>query len=252
MAEEKADVDADAGSADLVVSVGSTSRLQRRLKALERGGAQPETISVLKLLTTAEIRRALALTERGGVLPSGEVRHPEAFREATPGEWEALEHWRKLCGEPLDHLELAEELLDRMGEAHGWSSREAIHAALLLKRLELPDESSWFVGKMADAVLNLYAVLDEHPGEPEHPKVRGAVRRLERLKEIDRIAPGRESVSEENGRTEDLQTLLESPGGPRNASERSERAGPRPGGIQAGEAREPEERRGLWSRLFGG
>ncbi len=184
MAEEKADVDADAGSADLVVSVGSTSRLQRRLKALERGGAQPETISVLKLLTTAEIQRALALTERGGVLPSGEVRHPEAFREATPGEWEALEHWRKLCGEPLDHLELAEELLDRMGEAHSWRSPEAINAAQVLQRLERPDRSPWFVAKMAEAVSNFYAELGQHPDEPQHPRVRGAVRRLERLKEI--------------------------------------------------------------------
>ena len=128
-------------------------------------------ISVLTLLTTEEIRRALALTERGGVLPNGEVRYPEAFQQAPPAEWEALEHWIKLCGEPLDHLELAEELVDRMGEAHGWCSREAMDAALLLKRLELPNDSSWYVGKMAEAVLSFYAVLDVHPDEPEHPKV---------------------------------------------------------------------------------
>ena len=252
MAEVRGDVGADAGGADLEASVGSMSRLERRLEALEQGRGQPETISVLKLLTTEEIQRALALTERAGVLPNGEVRYPKAFREATPEEREALEHWRKLCGEPLDNLELAEELLDRMGEAHGWRSREAIHAALLLKRLELPDESSWFVGKTASAVLSLYAVLDEHPDEPDHPKVRDAVRRLQRLKEIDRIAPGRELGSEENDRTEDLETLLELPGGPRNASELGERAVLRPGGIQDRKAREPEERRGLWSRLFGG
>ena len=60
---------------------------------------------------------------------------------------------------------------------------EALDAALLLKRLELPNESSWFVGKMAEAVLNLYAELDEHPNEPEHPKVRGAVRRTESSQE---------------------------------------------------------------------
>jgi hypothetical protein len=168
------------------------SRLRRRVGALEHGRWQPEPISVLTLLTTAEIRRALALTERGGVLPNGEVRYPEAFRQAPPAKWEALEHWIKLCGEPLDHLELAEELVDRMGEAHGWRSREAMDTALLLKRLELPNDSSWYVGKMAEAVLSFYAVLDVHPDEPEHPKVRGAVRRLQRLrevKEIERLAP---------------------------------------------------------------
>jgi hypothetical protein len=36
---------------------------------------------------------------------------------------------------------------------------------------------------MAEAVLNLYAELDEHPNEPEHPKVRGAVRRTESSQE---------------------------------------------------------------------
>jgi hypothetical protein len=112
------------------------------------------------------------------------VRHPEAFRQATHGEQEALEHWRKLCGEPLDHLELAEELLDRMGEAHSWRSPEAINAAQVLQRLERPDSSPWFVAKMAEAVSNFYAELGQHPDEPQHPRVRGAVRRLERLKEI--------------------------------------------------------------------
>jgi len=140
-------------------------------------------------LTTEEIQQALALTERGGVLPNGEVRHPEAFQEATPVEREALQHWARVCNEPLDHLELAEELVDRMGEAHGWRSREALDAALLLERLELPDESSWFVGKMAEAILNLYAELDEHPHEPEHAKVRGAVRRIGRLEDLDRLDP---------------------------------------------------------------
>jgi hypothetical protein len=85
-----------------------------------------------------------------------------------------------------------------MGEAHGWRSREALDAALLLKRLELPNESSWFVGKMAEAVLNLYAELDEHPNEPEHPKVRGAVRRLRRLEELDRLDPENLEASTED------------------------------------------------------
>jgi hypothetical protein len=240
VADKRGDVGTDAGGAGLGASVGGTSRLQRRLKALEQDRGQPETISVLKLLTTAEIQRALALTERGGVLPNGEVCHPEAFREATPGEREALEHWRKLFGEPLDHLELAEELLDRMGEAHGWRSREAIHAALLIKRLELPDESSWFVGKMAEAVLNLYAVLDEHPNEPDHPEVRGAVRRLERLKEIDRIAPRRKLASGEKGRAGDLEALPDC----------------HPGGESSQEAQELPFREDpdppWWRRMFGG
>ena len=34
-----------------------------------------------------------------------------------------------------------------MGEAHGWRSLEALETALLLKRLELPNESPWSVGK---------------------------------------------------------------------------------------------------------
>ena len=243
MAEERGDSGADARRADLEARVDRVSRLQRRLKALEQGQWQPETISVLKLLTTEEIQRALALTERGGVLPNGEVRYPEAFRDVTPGEREALEHWMKLCGEPLDHLELAEELLDRMGEAHGWLSREALHAALLLERLELPEESSWFVGKMAEAVLNFYAMLDEHPDEPDHPEVRGAVRRLERLKELDRIAPARESTSEEeNGRTEDLEALSE----PRLARKEAQEARERPF------MEEELERRPWWRRMFEG
>jgi hypothetical protein len=160
------------------------SRLQRRLEAIKRRQQRPETLSSLMLLTTEEIRRALELTERAGVLPNGNVRRPEAFRQATPGELEALEHWRKLCGEPLDHLELAEELLDRMGDAHSWRSPEANDAAQLLQRLERPDGSPWFVAKMAEAVLNFYDELGQHPNEPKHPRVRGAVRRLERINEI--------------------------------------------------------------------
>jgi len=100
----------------------AASRLERRLSYLEGRPQPPEPISVLRLLNTEELRLALALIQRAGVLPSGEVLHPEAFREATPQELEALEHWRQLCGEPLDHLELAEELVDRVGEARGWRS----------------------------------------------------------------------------------------------------------------------------------
>jgi hypothetical protein len=177
------------------------SRLERRLKALRRRQQQPGTMSALMLLNTEEIRRALVLTERAGILQDGDVRYPEAFSQATSGELEALEHWRTLCGEPLDHLELAEELLDRMGEAHGWRSTEAIDAALFLQRLASPGRSPWYVAKMAEAVLNFYAELEQHPGEPRHPRVRGAVRRLERLDEMA------------------LQNLAEQPGDPEAAAE---------------------------------
>jgi hypothetical protein len=162
-------------------SASRMSRLERRLKALKRRQQRPETMSALMLLTTEEIRRALVLTERAGVLQNGDVRYPEAFRQATPEELEALKHWRTVCGEPLDHLELAEELLDRMGEAQGWRSPEARDAARFLQRLTRPNSSPWFVAKMAEAVLNFYAELGQHPGEPQHPRVRGAIRRLERL-----------------------------------------------------------------------
>jgi hypothetical protein len=199
---EGGEVTAYSGKADLRAKAASRmSRLERRLKALRRRQQRPGTMSALMLLTTEEIRRALVLTERAGVLQDGDVRYPEAFSQATPGELEALEHWRTLCGEPLDHLELAEELLDRMGEAHGWRSPEAIDAALLLQRLASPDRSPWFVAKMAEAVLNFYAELEQHPGEPRHPRVRGAVRRVERLDEMA------------------LQNLAEQPGDPEAAAE---------------------------------
>jgi hypothetical protein len=165
------------------------SRLKKRVEALERRQRPREPGSALKLLTTDELRLALALVERGGLLPSGEVRHPEVYQEAGPEEWAALERWIGLCGEPLDHLEAAEELLDRMGEAYGWRSPETADAALLLERLQLPDASPWLVGKTAEAVLSFYAEMEEHRDEPRHPELRAAVRRLERLKEIEYVRP---------------------------------------------------------------
>jgi hypothetical protein len=165
------------------------SRLKKRVEALERRQRPREPSSALKLLTTSELRRALALVERGGLLPTGEVRHPEVYQQAPPEEWEALERWIELCGEPLDHLEAAEELLDRMGEAYGWRSPETVDAALLLERLQLPDASPWLVEKTAAAVLNFYAELEEHRDEPRHPELRAAVRRLERLKEFEYARP---------------------------------------------------------------
>jgi hypothetical protein len=209
-------IEAGAGAVDLEASAGHTSRLERRLKALERRQRPTEPHTALKLLTTNELRLVLGLVERGGVLPSGDVRRPEVFRSPPPEESEAMERWRQLCGEPLDHLEVAEELLDRVGDAHGWYARETVHAALVLTRLELPDASSWFVGKRAEAVLNLYAELEEHRGEPQHPHVRGAVRRLKRLKEMSRLAPEPASDSLED----DLpRAALERPTPPHRPSE---------------------------------
>ena len=202
---ERGEANADAREADSGAAPRHKSRLARRLEALEYRRPRPEPIVALKLLATDELRQALALIERARVLPNGEVRNPRVFREATPEELRALERWRKVCGEPLDHLEAAEELLDRMGEAYGWRSPEALEAALLVKRMELPDESPWFIGRMAEAVVSFYAALEQHRNAPQHPRVRGAVRRLERLQEIDRIAPGRSSASEaEDRRSEDL------------------------------------------------
>jgi hypothetical protein len=202
------------------------------------------------LLNTEELRLALALIERAGVLPDGEVRHPEAFREATPEELEALEHWKQLYGEPLDHLDLAEELLDRVGEARGWGSPESLETALLLKRLELPNESPWFVGKMAEAVVVLYAEMEEHGvergGASLHPHVRGAVRRLERLKEMDRPAPGPGPTPERGDRTEAVED-------PQRSEEQSERAERHPAIGNAQEGSEGQEQpRPWWRRVFGG
>ena len=234
--------------------ISEATRLQRRLSALEGRQRQPEPISVLRLLNTEEVRQALVLIERAGVLPDGEVRNPEAFREATPEELEALEHWKQLYGEPLDHLELAEELLDRVGEAHGWSSPEALDTALLLERLELPNESTWYVGKMAEAVVVLYAEMEEHGvgrgGASLHPHVRGAVRRLERLKEMDRLAPEPQAPLEEQDQTE----AVEAPQGseaqesPKSRSDTEDSQGA-PEHPRAEE--EPQRRRSWWREYFG-
>ena len=229
-----------------------SSRLERRLSALEGISRQAEPISVLRLLNTEELRLALALIERARVLPNGEVGDPEAFREATPEELEALEHWRQLYGEPLDHLELAEELLDRVGETHGWRSPEALETALLLKRLELPNESPWFVGKTAEAVVVLYAEMEEHgvgrSGASLHPHLRAAVRRLERLKEMDRLAP-------ETVKTPQRSEEQESPKSTSNAEDSHETpehqaAEEQPAEEQPAEE-QPQRRRSWWREYFG-
>jgi hypothetical protein len=163
------------------------SRLKNRINALERRRRHPEPHTPLKLLITDDLGRALVLVERGGVLPDGEVRNPKIYVHASPEELGALQRWTELCGEPLDHLEAAEELLDRMGDAYGWRSPEARDAALLRERLELPGASPWLIEKTAEAVASFYAELEEHGDQPRHPELRGAVRRLERLREIEYI-----------------------------------------------------------------
>ena len=60
-------------------------------------------------------------------------------------------------------------------------------AALLRERLELPGASPWLIEKTAEAVASFYAELEEHGDQPRHPELRGAVRRLERLREIEYI-----------------------------------------------------------------
>jgi hypothetical protein len=163
------------------------SRLRSRINALERRRRHPEPYTPLKLLITQDLGRALVLVERGGVLPDGEVCNPEVYLQASPQDLGALQRWTELCGEPLDHLEAAEELLDRMGDAYGWRSPEARDAALLRERLELPGASPWLIEKTAEAVASFYAELEEHGDQPRHPDLRGAVRRLERLREIEYI-----------------------------------------------------------------
>jgi hypothetical protein len=239
---------ADVREADVESTASRTSRLERRLRALKHSQRQPEMNTPLKLLTTDELRRALDLIERAGVLPSGDVRRPEVFRSPPPEELEALKRWRELHGEPLDQLEAAEELLDRVGEAHGWHSHEAVQAALLLNRLELPDASPWYISKRAEAVLNLYAELEEHRDEPQHPHVRGAVRHLERLKKINHLAPEPESSASESA--EDKY-----PGSPRGPSYGPQSAaGPHPPDPEARPAAQKaseERREPWWRRWFG-
>jgi hypothetical protein len=239
---------ADVREADVESTASRTSRLERRLRALKRGQRQPETYTPLKLLTTDELQRALDLIERGGVLPSGDVRHPEVFRSPPPEELEALKRWRELHGEPLDQLDAAEELLDRVGEAHGWHSHEAVQAALLLNRLELPDASPWFVSKRAETVLNLYAELEEHRDEPQHPHVRGAIRHLERLKKMNYHASGPETLASESAEDE----YSGSPRGPSYSPQSA--AGPHPPDSEArpaAQATSEERREPWWRRWFG-
>src|SRR3712207_9240747 len=79
-----------------------------------------------------------------------------------------------------------------MGEAHGWQSREAAGAALLFTRLGSPEASPWLVAKTAEAVGDFYDELEAHHTEggmsrDPHPRLRGAVKRLERLRTSGRF-----------------------------------------------------------------
>jgi hypothetical protein len=247
---DREDAAADVTAAHVESTASRRSRLERRLRAQKHSQRQPETNTPLKLLTTDELRRALDLIERGGVLPSGDVRRPEVFRSPPPEEMEALKRWRELHGEPLDQLEAAEELLDRVGEAHGWHSREAVQAALLLTRLELPDASPWFVAKKAETILNLYAELEEHRVEPQHPHVRGAVRHLERLKKMNYLAPGPESSAPESSEDE-YPGPSRKPSYSRHSAARPHLPDPeeaRPAAQETSEGR----REPWWRRWFGG
>ena len=185
-----------------VGTVCTTSRLERRIKALRRRQRQIVPINPVMLLTTDDLRRALVLTERARVLPNGEVRCPEVFHAASQEEWAILERWAVLCGEPLDHIEATEELLDRTGEVSGWRSREAGEAALLLSRLRQPDASHRLVGEIAHATITFYAELEEHYPEgcgagALHPHVREAIRQLARLEGVVRLASEPNAVVED-------------------------------------------------------
>jgi hypothetical protein len=142
-----------------------------------------------------------------------------------------------------------------VGEARGWRSPESHETALILERLKLPNGSPWLVGKMAEAVVVLYAEMEEHgverSGASLHPHVRGAVRRLERLKEMDRLAPEPQAASEEQDLTEPVEDPQrseeqESPES-RSNSEDSHRAPEQP----PAEEEQPQRRRSWWREYFG-
>ena len=119
-----------------------------------------------------------------------------------------------------------------------------------LTRLEPPDASSWFVGKRAETVLNLYAELEEHRVEPQHPHVRGAVRHLERLKKMNYLAPGPESPAPESFEDEYPEPSRK-PSFSRHSAARPHLSGPegaRPAAQETSEGR----REPWWRRWFGG
>jgi hypothetical protein len=66
-------------------------------------------------------------------------------------------------------------------------------ALVLAERLELPDASPWLVQRMAEAVINFYAQLEEHDDQPHRPTLRGAYERLGEI-EYGRPAPDTEAL----------------------------------------------------------
>jgi hypothetical protein len=105
---------------------------------------------------------------------------------------------------------------------------------------------------MAEAIVALYAEMEEHGlgrgGASMHPHVRGAVRRLESLKEMDRPAP------EPPGSAPERKDRTEAMGSPEKAGEEQpERAEPRPAIGDAHEGSEGQEQsRPWWRRVFRG
>jgi hypothetical protein len=87
-------------------------------------------------------------------------------------------------------------------------------------------------------------------------ELRDRVSSLERMLEEERQARTEERrrhdtlMAQLMQRIPELEAPSEPPGGPQSAAERSSREDPRPGGRGAQER--PQERRGFWSRLFGG
>ena len=112
----------------------------------------------------------------------------------------------------------------------------------------------WLVGKMAEAVVVLYAEMEEHGvgrgGASLHPHVRGAVRRLKRLKEMDRTAPEPESAPEGQDRTEAVEAphRSEAQESPKSRSDTEDSQGA-PEHPRAEE--EPQRRRSWWREYFG-
>ena len=98
----------------------------------------------------------------------------------------------------------------------------------------------------------LYAEMDDHGlgrgGASIHPHVRGAVRRLKSLKEMDRPAP------EPPGSAAQRKDRTEATGSPEKAGEEQpERAEPRPAIGDAHEGSEGQEQsRPWWRRVFRG
>ncbi|HEU4846599.1 MAG TPA: hypothetical protein VFT03_00250, partial [Rubrobacteraceae bacterium] len=114
------------------------------------------------------------------------------------------------------------------------------------------------VGKSAEAVVVLYAEMEEHGvgrgGASLHPHVRAAVRRVERLKEMDRLAPETEGPleaveapqrSEEQESPKSTPKTEDSHETPEHQSAEEQPAEEQPAEEQ------PQRRRSWWREYFG-